>query len=208
MSMAQAVPVPANAESFAIPDLPIWQMSVEQYHAMIQAGILTEDDRLELLDGWLVPKMSKNPRHVLVLELLAQQLQALLPAGWYLRRQEPITLPESEPEPDLCVVRGTPRTYLDHHPEPQDVGLVVEVADTTLAVDRGRKLSIYARAQLPEYWIINLARSCMDVYRHPIISADGTGHYSVMVTYHSGQMVSVMLHESPVGEIEVDAVLN
>lgn len=208
MSLIQTDQSTIDDESLAIPDLPIWQMSVEQYHAMIEAGILTDDDRLELLDGWLVPKMSKNPRHVLVLELLAQQLQVLLSTGWYVRRQEPITLTESEPEPDLCVVRGSPRSYLNRHPEPSDVGLIVELADTTLAIDRGRKLSIYARAELPEYWIINLTNSCIEVYRHPVCSADGTCGYSEMVVYRADQNVPVVLNGVSAGELAVHTIWN
>jgi Uma2 family endonuclease len=155
----------------AIPTDLIWRLSVEQYHAMIGAGILTDDDPVELLDGWLVSKMPKNPPHRVATRLLHQLLERLVPADWYVDTQEPITTADSEPEPDVMVVRGETRQYLDRHPGPQDVALVVEVADTTLQRDRTAKKQLYARAGIPVYWIVNLpARQC-EVYTQP----SGTG---------------------------------
>jgi Uma2 family endonuclease len=161
--MAQSVPPPAE-----IPDLPIWRLSVEQYHAMIQAGIVTTDDRIELLDGWLVPKMPKNPSHELCLGLLTDWLNSILPKGWHLRNQGPITMaPRSEPEPDLAVVRGSRRDFGDRHPAPDDVALVIEVADSSLDRDRGRKLRSYAASGIPEYWIVDLTAGAIVVCRSP-----------------------------------------
>src|SRR5262245_39077842 len=139
-----------------VPDDPVWRMSVEQYHAMIHAGILTEEDPVELLEGLLIAKMSKNPAHSTAKRLLLQALLRTLPPGWFVDEQEPITTPDSEPEPDLAVTRGTPRDYQDRHPGPQDVALVIEIADATLKRDRGRKKRLYARAFIREYWIVNL----------------------------------------------------
>jgi Uma2 family endonuclease len=94
-------------------------------------------------------------------------LGPLLPSGWHLISQEPITTADSEPEPDIGVVRGKRRDYVNRHPQPKDVGLIVEVADTTLARDRGVKKTIYARARIPIYWIINLIDRCVEVYSDP-----------------------------------------
>ncbi|MFO1430261.1 MAG: Uma2 family endonuclease [Candidatus Competibacteraceae bacterium] len=159
---------PSRVEQFAaIPTDLIWRLSVNQYHQMVGAGILTEEDPVELLEGWLVPKMPKNPPHRVATRLLRQALERVVPAGWYVDSQEPITTPDSEPEPDVVVVRGETRRYLDCHPGPQDVALVIEVADTTLQRDRVLKQRIYATAGIPVYWIVNLLDNQIEVYTTP-----------------------------------------
>src|SRR5262249_10736519 len=122
---------------------------------------------IELLEGWMVEKMPKNPPHSVATGLLADALAELLPAGWYVICQEPITTNDSEPEPDLAIVRGKRRDYVDNHPAPDDIGLVVEVADTTLTRDRGVKKRLYARAGIGIYWIINIVDRCVEVYVDP-----------------------------------------
>lgn len=119
-----AVSTPSMLEtSFVVPQECFWRLSVAQYHAMIQAGIVTEDDPVELLDGWLVTKSAKNRPHSLTTQLTREALAALLPPGWYIDDEEPLTLVDSEPEPDLVVVRGTRRDYRERHPGPGDVAL-------------------------------------------------------------------------------------
>jgi hypothetical protein len=135
----------AVAPETAPDELVLWRLSLEQYHAMAQAGILTENDPVELLEGWLVYKMTNNPPHSVVTLLIQNALRPLLPEGWFLSSQEPITLANSEPEPDITIVRGTIPDYLTRHPGASDAALVVEVADSTLRVDRGFKKRIYAR---------------------------------------------------------------
>src|SRR4051794_35571833 len=148
---ASVAPLPAP-----VPDVPVWPLSVEQYHAMIRTGILTDDTPVELLEGLLIAKMSKNPAHSTAKRLLLQALISLLPAGWFVDEQEPITTADSEPEPDLAVIRGAPRDYRERHPVPHDLVLLIEVSEATLKRDRGRKKRLYARATVPEYWIVNL----------------------------------------------------
>ena len=99
----------------------------------------------------------------MVREALATRLSQL----WYVRIQAPITLSDGEPEPDLALVRGDRRDYLQHHPGPGDVVLVVEVADTSLARDRGIKKQTYAHAGIPAYWIVNLLERQIEVYTEP-----------------------------------------
>jgi Uma2 family endonuclease len=151
----------------AIPDVPIYRLSVAQYHAMADAGILDEDAPVELLEGWLVQKMTKNPPHSVATTLVRRALEQILPRGWYVASQEPITTRDSEPEPDLMVVRGEPRDYLDRHPGPGDVALVIEVSDTSLRRDRSTKKRIYARGGLRIYWIVNLVERTIEVYMEP-----------------------------------------
>jgi Uma2 family endonuclease len=157
-------PVEQNAD---VPDVPIYRLTVAQYHAMAEAGILDEDTPVELLEGWLVWKMTKKRPHSVGLQLTRQSLEGLLPPGWYLSIQDPITTDESEPEPDIAVVKGSARDYPDRHPGPTVVPLVIEIADTTVRTDRGTKKRIYARAGIPVYWIVNLVARQVEVYTQP-----------------------------------------
>ncbi|MBW4441599.1 MAG: Uma2 family endonuclease [Plectolyngbya sp. WJT66-NPBG17] len=134
---------------------------------MIQLGILTDDDPVELLEGWLVYKMPKNPPHRIATKLTRDALDQILPSGWYVDTQEPITLIDSEPEPDIVIVRGATQDYVDRHPTAQDIALVIEVADSTLERDRTSKKRLYARAGIPIYWIINLVDRSIEVYAQP-----------------------------------------
>src|SRR6266700_204776 len=139
--------------SDALPDAPIYRLSVAQYHAMADKCILTDDDPVELLEGLLVCKMTKYRPHTLATGLLRDALREIVAPGCYVDAQEPVTTSDSEPEPDILVVRGTRRDYTDRQPGPDEVVMVVEVADTTLRRDRGVKKRIYAAARLPIYWI-------------------------------------------------------
>jgi Uma2 family endonuclease len=151
-------------------DLPPWRLhrfTVKQFQRMIESGVFGAEDRVELLEGWVVNKVTQNPPHAVALELAQALLRALLPAGWHVREQKPITTPDSQPEPDLVVVQGLPRRYAKRHPTPRDVALVVEVAGETLLKDRTSKARLYARARLPVYWIINLVDAKVEVYTRP-----------------------------------------
>jgi Uma2 family endonuclease len=146
---------------------PVYRFTVKQYHRMIETGILTDNDRVELLQGWIVPKMPQNPPHAATVTRIMRRLMPQLPSEWLLRNQSAITLPQSEPEPDFAVVRGPEEIYFHRHPGPRDVGLLIEVADTTLLHDRRRKGPIYAAARIPYYWIINLVEGVVEVYTQP-----------------------------------------
>jgi hypothetical protein len=143
------------------------RLTLEQYHRMGETGVLTPDHRVELLDGLLVSKPKKKPPHAVATELTRTALAGVIPAGWSVRVQEPITLDDSETEPDLALVPGSPRTYVPRHPFPAEVALVVEVADTSLARDRDWKKRIYARNGIAAYWIVNLVDRVLEVYADP-----------------------------------------
>jgi Uma2 family endonuclease len=147
--------------------LPLYRFTVEQYHRMIAAEVFNGSERVELLEGWVMIKMTRNPPHDGTVLLVQTELLARLPAEWVLRVQSAITTPDSEPEPDLVVARGPRRRYVRSHPRPRDVALVVEVADTTLAEDRDIKGPLYARARIPVYWVVNLIDSIVEVYSNP-----------------------------------------
>jgi Uma2 family endonuclease len=163
-------------------DVSLWRLSVEQYHQMLETGILNDGDPIELLEGLLVRKMTKKPRHTLVNQTSRDVLARHLPAGWFVNTQEPVTTADSEPEPDISLIRGQRQDYTAHHPFPADVGLVVEVSDRTLQQDRTLKLRLYANARIPTYWIINLLERQLEIYTEP----SGTGqqaNYSQHVNY-------------------------
>ncbi len=144
-----------------------YRFTVEQYHEMIDAGILGENDRIELLEGGVLRMSPKGPRHVFVVQELSARLAPLLPADWHLRAQDPLTLADSEPEPDLAIVRGSRRDYAARHPSAGEVGLVIEVADASLELDRGVKQRIYAAAGVPGYWLVSLQAGNIEVFSQP-----------------------------------------
>lgn len=166
---------PAGDPLLAAPE-PVWRVSVAKYHAMIAAGILASSDRVELLGGLIVPLMSRSPRHCNLGSALLKRLERVLPAGWHLRSQDPITLSDSEPEPDGVVVRGELEDFEfdNRHPGPEDIAMVVEVSDSTLRRDQVTKRWIYSRAGIPYYWILNLADNRLEVYSAPDTDAGYT----------------------------------
>lgn len=206
--MSISLPQTPNAEGLSPgkPDDLIWRLSVGQYHEMIRTGILTADDPVELLAGWLVYKMPKNPPHRIATRLTQKTLEAVVPTGWYVDAQEPVTLGDSEPEPDVMIVRGETRDYLDRHPGPENVALIIEVADSTLERDRGVKRMIYARAGIPMYWIINILECVVEVYDNPpgpSEEADYRNHRD----YGVSDLVPVMIDGREVSRVAVRELL-
>lgn len=191
---------------FNVPTDPIWRLSVDQYHQMIALGILTDDDPVELLEGWLVTKMPKNPPHRLTTQLTREALTALLPSGYYVDDQEPMTTDESEPEPDVMIVRGRRRDYHDRHPGPQDVAVVIEVSDTTLQRDRTLKKDIYARGGIPVYWIINLPERRIECYTHPSGPAEHPD-YQHRQDYQPTDQIPLHIGDQVVGALAVAELL-
>ncbi|WP_397546178.1 Uma2 family endonuclease [Rhodothermus marinus] len=140
----------------------------EAFEKLAEVGLVDPDARLELIDGEILQKMSpQSSRHATAVLLVAEALRSVFASPAYtVRVQLPLALgPYSEPEPDVAVVEGTPRRYREAHPS--TAVLVVEVADASLAFDRTRKASLYARAGIPEYWIVNLLDGVLEVHRQP-----------------------------------------
>jgi Uma2 family endonuclease len=137
-----------------------------EYDRMIDHGLLHEDDRVELIDGEILEMAPQLPRHSAMVAHVQKVLEAGFGSGYHARVQLPFALdPMSEPEPDIAVVAGVPRDYLDAHPH--SAALLVEVAETTLRFDRSWKSSLYARAGIPEYWIVNLVDRRLEAYGEP-----------------------------------------
>lgn len=194
------------APEMAPDELMLWRLSLEQYHAMAQAGILTENDPVELLEGWLVYKMTKNPPHTFATQQLRLAIEHFVPGGWFVNVQEPITVGNSEPEPDIVIVRGNRRDYLKRHPGPTDVELVIEVADATLRVDRNFKKRIYARAGVPVYWIVNLLDEQIEVYSQPT-GPSKRPDYHIRQDYLHADELPVIIDGREIGRLAVKELL-
>jgi Uma2 family endonuclease len=162
-----SIPTQLAGDIYQPPPYPVRRFTVEEYHQLIQKGILNEDDRVELLEGWIVPKMPRNPPHDVTINKAQEVFLAHLPPGWKIRVQSAITTETSEPEPDFAIVLGPPERFLHHHPKPDEVAVVIEVADSSLNRDREEKAKLYARARIPVYWIINLVDGQVEVYSKP-----------------------------------------
>jgi Uma2 family endonuclease len=190
----------------AVPDDCVWTLTVEQYHAMAREGILTDEDAVELVEGLLLPKMTKHPPHTLATGLTQDALQEVLHKGWFVRIQDPVTTVDSEPEPDLTVVRGRRRDYGGRHPGPTDVALIVEVADDSLRRDRSRKKRAYARASIAIYWIVNLIDRRIEVYTDPTGPGDKPD-YRRHEDFGTGASVPVVIDGKEIGSLNVADVL-
>jgi Uma2 family endonuclease len=148
------------------------RFSVEDFYRMAEAGIFTEDDRVELIEGEVVEMPPIGPLHAGTVNILAGLLSRAVAERAVVAVQNPVRLePDSEPLPDLAVLKYRPDGYSRSHPGPDDVLLVIEVADTTVAYDRGVKLPLYGRSGIREAWLVDLAAGKVEVYREP--SPDG-----------------------------------
>lgn len=152
-------------------------LSVAQYHRLSAEGIVPE--RTELLQGVIIEQTTKSPLHTFLVQRIANWIGATAPHGWFVRKEEPLTLADSEPEPDIAVVAGTPDDYRTAHPA--TAMLVVEVAIATLGIDRA-KADVYAAAGIPEYWIVMPDARAVEMHRGP-----GPSGYAERLTVSEGQ---------------------
>jgi len=182
------------------------RFSVPEYHKLIDIGLLTEDDNLELIEGYLVNKMSRNPPHDCCLHLISAAFTAAISGNWCVRAQSGITLDDSEPEPDVAVARGNARSYSLHHPRPSDIGTLVEVADSTLAGDRSDKGRIYARANIPVYWIVNLVDRQIEMHEQPSGPTEEPA-YAKRTIYLEGDMIPLVLDGVTIATFAVQDLL-
>jgi Uma2 family endonuclease len=138
------------------------RFTVDEYRRL-----LAEDARVELLDGWVFDMPPIGPSHSFGVENGRDALATLLSAGWHLRTQQPVALGTSEPQPDLAIVRGTRGDYVRRHPGASDIGLLVEVSESSLELDRGLKRAVYAAAGITEYWIVSVIERRVEVFQRP-----------------------------------------
>ncbi len=187
-------------------DASIATFSVARYQRMIENGILTPEDKVELLENYVVLKMPRNPRHDSTLQRMLRPLLRALPSGWDLRVQAAVALADSQPEPDFAVVRGSAADYETRHPGPADVGLVIEVADSSLLRDQRDKTRIYARGAIPCYWIVNLVDRRIEVYSQPT-GPLAVPAYASFQTYQPGDAVPLFLDGAAVGTVPAAELL-
>jgi len=144
------------------------RFSAEEYHRLGELGILSPGARVELIEGAIHGMSPIGPFHSGVTMRLNRFFQLRAKGRWIVFVQDAVRLDDySEPQPDLMLLKPAPDDYVSHHPTPDDVFLLIEIADSTLDFDRGRKLQIYARAGISEFWIVNLRDSTIEVYREP-----------------------------------------
>ena len=142
--------------------------TVSEYHSLAEAGILTEDDRVELIEGEIFQMAPIGNRHAGCVKRLNRLFSSGLGDRVLLGVQDPIVVDDhSEPEPDISVLRPRPDDYSTSHPTPEDIFLVVEVADSSAPFDRFKKIPVYARNGIPEVWLIDLTTDRIEVYREP-----------------------------------------
>jgi len=204
MSARSAPPAPPTTQAQLLAIATLRQFTVAEYHEMIRVGVLTTEDRVELINGYLVNKMPQNDPHASTVRRLTEDLVRVVPPGWLASSQLPITLADSEPEPDGAVVRGGRRTYDHRKPGPADFGVVIEVADSSLRFDRLVKLEDYAVAGIPVYWIVNLVDGQVEVYTGPTATPPA---YRTRTDYRPGDAVPLVLDGTTVGTISVSDLL-
>lgn len=182
-------------------------LTVKQYHELIRTGILTDADPVELLEGTLLYKLPKAPSHVVSNAKTLRAIESELPVGFHYCSQDPVTLGDGEPEPDGSVVKGAVDDYPDHHPTPNYVPLVIEIADSTFDRDRGIKLRSYARAGIAEYWIVNLIERKVEVYTGPDPPAPQGPTFRNKTLYTSSDSVPLVISGIRLEDVPVSAVL-
>jgi Uma2 family endonuclease len=186
------------------PTIPprLYRLSVEQYDELARLGVLGKSDRVELIEGLLVEKMTKNHRHVITTLLIHRAFDRALPEGWFVATEIPVVLARSEPEPDVVIVRGCIEDIFGRKPLPADVALVVEVSDSSYAEDRDR-CGYYAESLLPIYWIANIRDGRIEVYSGPQGRV-----YQTRIDYGCDDLVPLVLDGTEVARLAVRDLLS
>jgi Uma2 family endonuclease len=184
---------------------PQKRFTVEEYHRLIDLGILREDERLELIHGFIVEKPPIKPPHATTVRKLTRLLIGLVGDAAVVQTQLPITLSDSEPVPDLAIVASPEERYESAHPGPRDVLLAIEVSDSSLPDDQTTKLQLYAVEKIARYWIVNLIDRRAEVYTQPRGGKNPT--YRARQDYGPNDKVPVTLAGRTVGSIPVREIL-
>ncbi|MCC7423952.1 MAG: Uma2 family endonuclease [Planctomycetaceae bacterium] len=194
---------------------PLFTLTLQQYHALTESGILPDGEPVEFIEGLLVRKDRSDrggnllnhgvrpatgvKRGARVIERATHDLSV------HVQVQLPVTLSNlSEPEPDYCLVKGLPEDFAHAHPSPRDLLLVVEVADNSLSYDRTTKCRVYASAGVSCYWIVNLVSDCVEVFTDPDTAE---GSYRTHRTFPRGAMLEIPLGDGASRQISVDDIV-
>ena len=159
------------------------RFTVDEFHRMGEAGILSEDDRVELINGEIVEMPPIGSRHATCVRRLDKWLQKLVGDDAVVSAQQPLTLAnDGEPIPDVALLRRRPDDYVDSHPTGSDALLVIEVADSSVLFDRNSKSRLYAGGGVPEYWVVDLTRNSVAVFQN-----SENGRYTEEHDFRHGQ---------------------
>ncbi len=185
---------PLVEPSISIPLHEIRGISVKEYHRMGEIGILSPDEPVELIDG-VIRKMNPiGTKHAAVVNKLTNLLPRFVGTQAWISVQNPIVLnDDTEPEPDVALVKLRDDAYATAHPQPEDVLLVVEVSDTSLEYDLTEKLPRYAASGIPEVWLVDLVNNILEVYREPISQPNGTAAYRQRTNYYAGDTIELLM---------------
>lgn len=167
------------------PQIGRYRFSLDEYHELVESGFFKREDHIELIEGELIMMPPPSPEHSANATSLRDRIQRLIPDKLLIRESQPVTIPpDSEPEPDLCVVPRRTDYYRTAHPSPKDVLLVIEVAKTSAAFDKTTKAHVYGRAGIVEYWVIEIEKDVVHVFSDPT-----THGYRTQRTYQRGDTV-------------------
>ena len=171
----------------AQPRLNTFRLNVSQYHQMSEAGILSENDKVELINGEIIAMSPIGRRHAACVDRINRLFNSILGIKAIVRVQNPIILNNlSEPEPDIALLQPRADFYESGHPQPKDIFLLIEVADSSLEYDRDVKIPLYASSAITEVWLVDIYEQVIIVYRYP--SEDG---YSEIKTLSRGEKMSI-----------------
>lgn len=162
-------------------------ITITDYHKMIEAGILTEEERVELLAGHIVPMSPIGSKHAVCVKRLNHYLSQIVGQRAIISVQDPIELAsDSEPEPDIALITPPFDRYVEAHPQVSDVFLIIEVAESSAQKDREVKLPLYAAAGIAEMWIVDLTEQVVEVYTEPKGS-----RYALRRLYQTGEQIEI-----------------
>jgi Uma2 family endonuclease len=168
------------------------RFTIDEYNRLAELGFFHEDDRVELIRGEIIPMAAKGTLHSTFCRRLIRELSKLIANLGTLQSQYPIIIPpNSEPEPDVAILKNKDDDYLNSHPTPQDVLLLIEIADSSLKYDQEVKLPLYAQAGISDYWIFNSIENCLETYNEPYQDNIGKFGYRRKVIYLPNETVTL-----------------
>lgn len=168
------------------------RFTIDEYNRLAKLGFFHEDERVELIRGEIIPIAAKGTFHSTVNRRLIRELLKLIGDRGTLQNQDPIIIPpDSEPEPDVAILKNKDDDYLNYHPTPQDVLLLIEIADSSIKYDQENKLQLYAEAGILYYWIFNSIENCLETYNEPYQDNIGKFGYRRKVIYLPNETVNL-----------------
>ena len=188
------------------PGTAVRKFTVDEYHQMIELGYFAANEKFELLEGWIVAKMSRNPPHDVTIDKATDAIRDRLPQGWRVRAQLAITTADSEPEPDLAIVLGPADRYGDHHPHPDEIAFIAESSATSLGLDRADKGRVYAAAGIPIYWILNVEERQVEIYTDPA-GAGSAARYDTLEIIAIDDVVPLVIGGQKVADVPARELL-